>query len=77
MSCLTSDINVFICQIITFEHPTATVCRVYSDLGGLNPFFFTFPYKFGFIYTSKFLQPVLLLQHSSKLHIQGVVFVVF
>jgi hypothetical protein len=39
MSCLTSDINVFICQKITFEHPTATVCRVYSDLGGLNFFF--------------------------------------
>ena len=39
MSCLTSDINVFVCQIITFEHPTTTVCRLYSDLGVLNPFF--------------------------------------
>lgn len=76
MSCLTSDINVFICQKITFEHPTATVCRVYSDLEVLDYFFFTFSYKFGFIYTSKFLQLELLLQHSSTLHIQDVIFVV-
>jgi len=75
MPCLTSDINVFICQKITFERPAATVCRVYSDLEVFT-FFFTFPYKFGFIYTSKFLQPGLLLQHNSKRHIQGVVFVV-
>jgi hypothetical protein len=54
MSSLTSDINVCIWQIITFEHPTATVLSRVFRFRGLKPFFFTFPYKFGFIYTATF-----------------------
>jgi hypothetical protein len=54
MSSLTSDINVCIWQIITFEHPTATVLSRVFRFKGLKPFFFSLSHKFGFIYRATF-----------------------